>query len=207
MNQNALPPADLNKLRNILGNAKALINKVEGGNYETGNVNLDTSVTGEQLVENSGGHTNTSGPSTSNVAPKVVNGQAQYKNMNTSKMPAHIKEAMMKQPIPQMSMAGTTFSLDDVSELVDKPLPTTLSNPKRPASIQENRQPIVQNVNDSFTVSETALRGIIKDVVKDELLEFMSETFTKKLTEQAIKKTINTLIREGKITTKKKVNS
>lgn len=206
MNQNALPPADLNKLRNILGNAKALINKVEGGEYETGNVSLDTSVTGEQLVENSGGQPNTSGPNTSNVAPKVVNGQAQYKNMDTSKMPAHIKEVMMKTPIPQMSMANATFSLDDVSDLVDKPLPTTLSNPKRPAGIVESTQQVQQNTNDTFTVSETALRGIIKDVVKDELLEFMSETFTKKLTEQAIKKTINTLIREGKITTKKKVN-
>jgi len=209
-NQNPLPPADLSKLKNILGNAKAIMRKTEGGNYETGNVSLDTSVSGNQLVE---GNQQTGQPQqmsnpTNNPAPQIVNGQAKYRNMETSKMPSFIKEAMQNNPIPQMSMAGNTFSLEDMGDLVDKPIPTQMKNPKRPAQIQEQRQApqVQQNVNDSFTVSETALRGIIKDVVKDELLEFMSETFTKKLTEQAIKRTINTLIKEGKLKTKKPVN-
>lgn len=209
-NQNPLPPADLSKLRNILGNAKAIINKTEGGNYETGNVSLDTSVAGNNLIEShqipqEGVPQQMSNP-TNNPAPKLVNGQAHYKNMETSKMPSFIKEAMQNNPIPQMSLAGNTFSLEDMGDLVEKPMPTKIQNPKRPAQIQEQHQAIRKNSNDSFTVSETALRGIIKDVVKDELLEFMSETFTKKLTEQAIKRTINTLIKEGKLKTKKPVN-
>lgn len=207
-NQQALPPADLNKLRGILGGAKALMNKVDSGDYETGNLSLDTSVSGNQLVEGNGQMPQqqqyNGGENTTNVAPKVVNGQAQYRNMETSKMPDFIKEAMKNQPIPQMNMQSSTFSLEDVQDLVEKPLPTQMKNPKRaPQPLQEQRQ-VQQNANDTFTVSETALRGIIKDVVKDELLEFMSETFAKKLTEQAIKRTINTLIKEGKIQTKKK---
>lgn len=209
-NQQALPPADLNKLRNILGGAKAIMNKTESGTYQKGNVTMDTSVTGDQLIEGTGQQMpqqhQGSNP-TNNPAPQIVNGQAQYRNMETSKMPAFIKEAMMNNPIPQLAGPNHTFNLDDVSDLVEKPMPTTMQNKPRPAqNIQEQRQPVQQNNNDTFTVSETALRGIIKDVVKDELLEFMSETFAKKLTEQAIKRTINTLIKEGKLKTKKPVN-
>ncbi len=202
---------DANRLKAMLGGAKALMNKVESGNYEEGNVQMDTSVTGDQLVEGSGHQQqiNQRPPQgihpTNNPAPKIVNGKAQYKNMESSKMPSFIKEAMINAPMPAMSM-NSTFTLDDVSDLVDKPMPTTMKNPPRPAQIQEQRQSVQQNSNDTFTVSETALRGIIKDIVKGELLDFMSETFAKQLSEQTIKKTINTLIKEGKIktTTKKK---
>ena len=53
--------------------------------------------------------------------------------------------------------------------------------------------------NDKITVSETVLRGIIKDV----LLEFLTVDYSKNLTEGVIKKTINTLIKEGKLKTKR----
>lgn len=194
MSSNPLPPADLSKLKNILGGAKAIMNKVDGGTYEKGNVNLDTSVTSDQLIE---GNNNPQirEPNKTNVAPQIVGGKAQYRNINTSKMPDFIKEAMINSPIPQINGLNHTFNLDDVTDLVDKP---------------QTKQPLIeqkQSNNDTFTVSETALRGIIKDVVKEELLTFMSETFAKRLSEQTIKKTINTLIKEGKIKTKRKINS
>lgn len=195
-------PVDASRLKGMLKGAKALMDKVETGNYQTGNINIDTSITGDQLVESVHGN-QVGGENTTNVAPKIVGGQPIYKNLETSRLPKSIKEAMIKQPIPQMSMANNTFTLDDVSDLIEKPLPRNTPVTKRP-QILETRQPISQ-VNDTFTVSETALRGIIQDVVNKQLLEFMSETFAKKLTEEAIKKTINTLIKEGKISTKKRV--
>ncbi len=200
-------PIDVSKLKGILKNSKALMDKVETGDYQTGNVSIDDSISGDQLIESVGGHSHY-GENTTNVAPKIVGGQPIYKNLETSKLPKSIKEAMLKQPIPQMSMANSTFTLEDVSDLVDKPMPARMpsANRPQPKPITERHQPI-QHVNDTFTVSEAALRGIIHDVVNKQLLEFMSETFAKKLTEEAIKKTINTLIKEGKIATKKKVNS
>lgn len=195
MNNQGMPTADLSKLKNILGNAKAIMKKTETGNYETGNVTLDTTVNGNQLVE---GNNQQTYSNPSNPAPQIVNGKGQYKNMETSKMPSFIKEAMKNTPIPQLSMANATFSLDDVQDLIEKPVQRQQVNNQRPINEQKS--------NDTFTVSESALRGIIKDVVKDELLEFMSETFTKQLSENTIKKTINTLIKEGKIKKKKTVN-
>lgn len=197
-------PADVSRLKNILGGAKALMNKVESGNYEKGNVNLDTSVSGDQLIEHTNGSYQQNSTNTNSVAPKIVNGQPQYKNMESSKMPSFIKEAMLNNPIPQLNNPNHTFSLEDVSDLIDKPLPTKVSNNKQ--SIRENIDTF-KHTNDTFTVSETALRGIITDIVKDQLLHFMSETFAKQLNEQAIKKTINILLKEGKISPKRKIGA
>ena len=48
---NAIPqPADLSKLKGILGKAKAVMNKVNEGNYESGNVD------GTALVQNTDGY-------------------------------------------------------------------------------------------------------------------------------------------------------
>ena len=48
----AQPPEDLSKLKNILGNAKSIMNKVNDGNYETGNVD------GNTLVQSTDGYVN-----------------------------------------------------------------------------------------------------------------------------------------------------
>ena len=55
------------------------------------------------------------------------------------------------------------------------------------------RQPL--NETQGLNTSETAIRGIVKEI----LLEFMTEQFTKTLTEDVIKRTINTLLKEGKL--------
>ena len=49
-----------------------------------------------------------------------------------------------------------------------------------------------------ITISEAGLRDMIKDV----LIEYLSADYSKNITEGVIKKTINTLIKEGKIKTK-----
>jgi len=187
---------DPNRLNKMLSRAKAVMKRVDEGEYSTGNVTL-SNVDGTQLVEQAAGTGEMVVQNRTNVAPQVINGQAQYKNMATSKLPENIKKAMMEQPIPQVNLASTTFTLADVdTELVANPTPIQNQQPRR---IQESIQH-----NDSFTVSEAALRGIIKDIVKDELLSFMNETYAKTLSEQAIKKTMNVLIKEGKIAVKKK---
>jgi hypothetical protein len=51
----------------------------------------------------------------------------------------------------------------------------------------------------------TISKSQLKDVVKDVLIEYLANEYSKTLTENTIKKTINTLIKEGKISTKKTV--
>ena len=43
----------------------------------------------------------------------------------------------------------------------------------------------------------------LRDMIKDVLIEFLTNDYNKTITENTIKKTINTLIKEGKIKTKR----
>lgn len=196
---NAIPPAaDLSKLKGILGNAKAIMNKVNNNNFETGNVDASA------LRQDTSGYVDQGSTPTQNQGQHQTLGDParQMGNINqaaiaNSNMPEAIKKAMMENPISQPTM-NHTFNIDDVSDLIDnKPLP--LPSTPRTQSRKVMNESMVQNNNDTFTVSESSLRGIIKDV----LIEYLSADYSKNLTEGVIKKTINTLIKEGKIKTKK----
>jgi hypothetical protein len=207
-------PIDVNRLKGILGGAKAVMNKVDEGSYSKGNVHLDESVNGNQLIDanqaQSQGYHQQQQPQQPqqprNVAPKMNGGQANYKNIENSKLPDNIKQAMMENPIPQLSGPNHTFNLEDVDDLVEKPMPMNHRPNTRVNENVQQQQPIQQNANDTFTVSESTLVRIVEDIIDKKLNNFMTETYNKTLTEQAIKKTINTLIKEGKVKTKKKVN-
>jgi hypothetical protein len=192
-------PIDVNRLKGILGGAKAIMNKVETGDYEVGQV--DSRALNEDGVQQMMAEGITR-PQQS-VAPQMTPDQPMYRNLESSKMPSFIKDAMVNTPIPQMgSPAGHTFNLEDVQEQTQQRAPQFPSTPKTEPRqpIYEQQQPMGANPNGTFTVSETALRAIVKDM----LLEFMTTTFTKSLSEDVIKKTISTLIKEGKISVKKK---
>lgn len=190
-------PIDVNRLKHILGGAKALMEKVESGDYETGHV--DGRALNEEGIQQMMAEGITR-PLQHAVAPQITANQPMYKNINSSKMPAAIKEAMMKTPIPQLTGPNHTFNYEDV---VDQPArkPQFPATPKtNPKQVYEQHQPIGANPNGTFTVSESVLRAIVKDM----FLEFMTQTFTQNLSEEVIKKTITTLIKEGKLNVKRK---
>ena len=175
---------DKNRLMAMLGGAKAVMNKVEGNDYERGNVNENqiTANPDKLLKELPEGHTP---PSTYVPNPNGI--EQTHKNLHTTKMSPAIVKAMMENPMPQQSMGGT-FDLSDVAELVGKqPIINTPVNEAVYTPIKTGEKMI--------TISESQLDAKIKDA----LLSFMTETFTKTLTENTIKKTITTLIKEGKI--------
>jgi hypothetical protein len=194
-------PLDVSRLKGILGGAKAIMNKVETGDYTTGNVDgraLNEDGVQQMMAE---GITR---PQTS-VAPQMQANQPLYKNMETSNMPSAIKEAMMKSPIPQGNGVNHTFNLEDVQPQAAQQVQKSVAQ-QYPQTPRTNPQPVYEqqqvgaNGNGTFTVSESALRAIVQDM----LLEFMTQTFTQNLSEDVIKKTIGTLIKEGKINVKKK---
>jgi hypothetical protein len=184
----APPPADLSKLKGILGNAKSIINKVNDGNYETGNIDSNA------LVQSTDGYVSQGNVSTDNQAATMGNatrsmGQPNKNTIINSKMPEAIKKAMLENPISQPKM-NHTFNLDDVSDLIDEK-PITTQTPKNRVN-----ESVIKG--DMITISESSL----KDMIKDVLIEYLSGDYSKNITEGVIKKTINTLIKEGKIKTK-----
>ena len=196
---NAVPPAaDLSRLKGILGNAKAIMNKVNDNNFETGNVDSSSLVqdTSNYVNEGQAPQQEIQGQTMGDPTRKM--GNLSHDAIANSNMPESIKKAMMENPIAQPTM-NHTFNAEDVADLMgEKPMPAP-SAPRTQARKPMNES-MVQQTNDSFTVSESSLRGIIKDV----LVEYLAADYSKNLTEGVIKKTINTLIKEGKIKTKEK---
>ncbi len=195
MNQTP-PPADLSKLKGILGNARNIMNKVNSNNFETGNIDSTA------LVQNTDNFIEENNVPAANVATGMGDPTRKMPNVSEDKirnsnLPESVKKAMLENPIAQPTM-NHTFNLDDVSDLIDeKPMPAPSAPRTQPR--QQVNESVIQG-NNSFNVSENVLRAMIKDV----LIEYLAGDFSKNLTEGAIKKTINTLIKEGKLKTKTK---
>jgi hypothetical protein len=154
-------PIDVSRLKNILGGARAIMDKVESGNYETGHV--DGRALNEDGIQQMMAEGITRPQVQHAVAPQINANQPMYKNINSSKMPSVIKEAMMKSPIPQMTGPNHTFNYEDVADQVPPQ-----RTPQFPQTPRTNPQPVYEqqqigaNNNGTFTVSESALRAIVK---------------------------------------------
>jgi hypothetical protein len=198
---NSIPqPVDVNKLAGILAKAKNVMRATETGNYKTGNIdssrlveNTENYLDESNVNMNSVNHNNTYQPQTNQ---KPV-GQYNEEMVRNSRLPENIKKAMLENPIPvPNNPIGHTFNLEDVAHLMDdKPMPAP-STPRTRQTVNEN-----YNNSDMITIHKNEL----KDIVKDVLIEYLTNEYAKNLTETTIKKTINTLIKEGKIGTKKNI--
>tara|TARA_R110000796_G_scaffold63162_2_gene145630 strand:+ start:4324 stop:4950 length:627 start_codon:yes stop_codon:yes gene_type:complete len=196
-------------LVNLLGNARKLMNKVETGDYSPGNVNSgmmveDTGQLLSQIPENANA---TSRP----VSNKPI--QNTYVNINKTKMDPKIVQAMVENPIeiPHVNFGsaggGAAFDLEDVAELLPNNNRQVVSEQKFVSPEVSTREPTTnfappQVRNSAGQVLLTLTEAELDKKIQDALLEFMAKTFAKTLTENTIKKTMNVLIKEGKLSVK-----
>lgn len=181
---------DVNKLKNILGNARAIMNKVDESSStpkRNNNKRDDDDYDGygdevKYLSVNEVPQEQLQAMGDPTRKPPTIT-EEQIRNSN---LPEAIKQAMINNPIPQMGGPNPTFNIEDVADII----------PSQRQVVKETIAPMKV----TSTVDESKLRELIKDV----LIEYLTTDYTKSLTENVIKKTINTLIREGKIQQKKK---
>ena len=189
-------PVDINRLKNILGAAKKVMKAADEKFPEK---------KASPISESQRGYAQTSNPiydERDEREPEYPQYSRERGNQNqqvqdytvesvmASNLPPIIKQAMIKNPIPKLTMSTPKFSLDDLEDLVDKPAPKRV--------IRESQQP--REDSDMISISPAKLN----EMIEAKVYEVLSHMYTKTISEQAIKKTINTLISEGKIATKKK---
>jgi hypothetical protein len=192
-------PVDINKLKGILGSAKSIMQKVENKDFSTGHVNARAlTEEGVQELYNEGYSTPSNNSQLNTVDPTSENYADTVKN---SKLPDVIKRAMLDNPIPKIQPTLTnTFSLNDDSDMIEKPM----GLPKTPKTSSRNVSTLKENVSHYNSDMITISRAELSLLIKEEVMNFLTKSYTESLTESAIKKTITTLIKEGKIVTKKK---
>jgi hypothetical protein len=180
-------PVDLNNpaLMALLSKSKNVMKKVEATAPIVLSEATQRQTAAEAMLE-----PETSAP----MQPRAAAGYTREQVL-ASKMPQNIKEAMLKS-IPVME-ASPVYTLDDLED--DNVVMTP--NKRRPITKQAVNESRVQSNSDLITIS----RGELKEMINDSLVKFLTESYNKTLTEAAIKKTIQTLINEGKLSVKKKI--
>jgi len=190
------------RLMAMLGGAKQVMDKVGDTNYKVDHARIQEGMSGGdvQLLD---AVPNGAAPQGNPTRPMGNS----YKNLETSKMPQAIKDAMTSNPMPQFEMAsgnGPTFNLEDVKSLVR---PQAHQQQPQAQQVRQVVQQIPQQqqmnensfVNSQGKMLVTLTEAELDKKINDALLQFMATTFTKNLTENTIKRTITTLIKEGKI--------
>lgn len=172
--------ADLSKLKNILAKSKAVMKQTDadlgapmGNNTPTtdqeGRYQGSSVEYGEKEMPNlteafAEKYGMTDGKISKPVAPK--NGH--YPNLAKSKMPKAVLDAMVNNPIeiPENPFAGSSFTLDDVPELVEQPK----------QQIQES----IQKPQSNGSIGREEIREVIReefgDMVRDILDEYMEKS-------------------------------
>jgi len=187
--------------------AKQTMNAVESGNYKVDHTKANAMLqqsNGEKLLESL-----PDGATPNTRVDRPINTPSE-EQISKSRLPDSVKKLMMEQPIPKMdSGGGTTFSLDDVKNMVKS---TTGNNQPIPQQQQQesNNNYRPQQVNETVVTNSkgqmlvTLTEAELDKKIDNALMKFMTEYFTKNLKEETIKKTISTLIKEGKLKVKSK---
>jgi len=191
-------PVNLSELSGILAKSRQIMSKVENEKpvkesrdsvmRESYGSGYDEKDEREAIYENYETQQNS-------FDPTNVQDYTEEQVMN-SKLPANVKEAMIKNRIPRLSAPPSKFTAEDISRITGAPI-------KRPTQsrpmVNENIQKPQQN-SEMVTISKTEL----KEMINEGINTFFKQVYNKTITEETIKKTINLLIKEGKITLKKK---
>jgi hypothetical protein len=194
-------PVDLNKLKSILSNAKKIMKatddrfqpKKQSGLNE-GRVDYNS---GPLYDERDEREPNYPTPNLSEyTSQEPVQSVRDYteEDIINSKLPPIVKEAMLRNPIPKPTMSFSKFNLDGLEDLIEKPALKPASKPAPKTQIRESINSSEQTINISLSQ--------LNEMIDKRVNEVLANMFAKTLAEQTIKKTIGTLIKEGKINKK-----
>jgi hypothetical protein len=196
-------PVDLHALSAILGKAKQVMNVVESREPEkkaTKSRDFDSRESYNQpLYDNTPVYSEADerDPIYENYQPasqgSVGNSNYTPEQIMASNLPPAIKEAMLNKPIPRLSGPPSKFTAEDIAKITG----ATIRKPNE----SKPRQVVKEGTgSDMITVNRVELQNMIDESIN----RFFKQVYDKTVTEETIKKTINTLIKEGKIQTKRK---
>jgi hypothetical protein len=179
------------KLAALLKNSKAIMNKVEDNSFERGNIDPSMLVTEGDLVE-----TPVQTNRMSNTQSVNRTNTTKFKNINNTKLPKQVVEAMVNNPIEIPETPFHTFDISDnlinevnsvgnggYDEYEEKPIPNKLSQPPK-------KQIVKERINES----SSDIREMVKEEISRLLPKIIAEYFDQRvISEQIQVKVGNTL--------------
>lgn len=181
---------DANKLKTILSGARAVMQAVDSGNYQKGNI--DPSMLSASSDSNNLSEGIPSRYEEPVMAPQQSR-QMGYRNLHTTKMPKEIVQAMIENPIPIPDSPYHTFELNEdfLSEI-------------NPESVSKKTQQ--RTTNPAQRLAETkrnSMVGLTEDevrqIVRDEMQEIIYEYFDQRVIKEDIQIKVGSTIFSGKL--------
>ena len=175
-----------NDLMQRLVQAKKVLNKVENGDYEKGNVNEDILRTNpEDLM------------STENSAPIRQPQQPNFQKIQESKLPEAIKRAMIENPIPQISLSDS-LDLNFVEKtkklMENEGVSTKKSSPQKGSSVDSS-----DLVKQLTPIIENIVRKTVVEILDNKLNQILTAQQTMSINENLVLK-VGDSVFKGKIT-------
>ena len=190
-----------NDLMQKLVNAKKLMNKVDSGDYERGNINEAAIMGGsgdENYGENYSENLNEYQEMPVDTSKMMSKGAPTADRISQSKLPDAIKKAMMENPIPQISLSET-IDMDFVKgakrlmeqEGVGKQQPQQRNTPR----------PQQQSTSSNIDMNAIAvlIENTVRKVMDEKLNQLLSAHTTSTINENLVLKVGDSIFR-GKIT-------
>jgi hypothetical protein len=175
-----------NDLMRKLVNAKKVMNKVDGGNFERGHINENV------LLSNPEDLMNTQTPSQPTARPVGV---PSIDKIRESKLPDAIKKAMIDNPIPQISL-NETLDMDFVKGA--KRLMEQEGVATKKTSVQSNiGKPTNQNID--MNAIATLIENTVRKVLDEKLNQILTAQQTQSINENLVLK-VGDSVFKGKIT-------
>jgi hypothetical protein len=179
-----------NDLMHKLVQAKKVMNKVDGGNYERGHVN-------ENILRSDPSEIDMSQVQQSNTS-RPVNGPVNVERIQNSKLPDAIKRAMIESPIPQMDQISLTDSLDmniiqGAKRLMEQ---EGLSSKK---TQPQQRQQVSSVGNIDMNAIAVLIENTVRKVMDEKLNQILTAQQTQSINENLVLK-VGDSIFKGKIT-------
>ena len=177
-----------NDLMKKLVQAKKVMNKVDGGNYEKGLVN------GEMLRSDPSELMEMQTPQQTNTRP--VGGNMNVDKIQNSKLPDAIKKAMIEHPIEQMPSISLNETLDMDFVKGAKRLMEQEGVATRPSA--QPKQTIVNNNIDMNAIA-VLIENTVRKVMDEKLNQILTASTTSSINENLVLK-VGDSIFKGKIT-------
>jgi hypothetical protein len=186
-------PISSNDLMQRLAQAKKVMNKVDGGNFERGHVNESMLLSDpEEYIQNS------NAPALS--ATRNVSAPASVDKIKNSRLPDNIKQAMIENPIQQMPQISLSETLDmDFVKGAKRLMEQEGTSSKKPQPQQ--KQSLATNTGGNMDMNAIAvlIENTVRKVMDEKLNQILTASTTASINENLVLK-VGDSIFKGKIT-------
>lgn len=193
MSQQGSGTISSNDLMQKLVQAKKVMNKVDGGNYERGHVNEAALFSSPEELMGGNQEAQVSRSATRPMGTPSVD------RINQSKLPDAIKKAMIENPIPQMDQISLNDTLDmDFVKGAKRLMEQEGVGKKQPQRTQQvQSQPYSSNID--MNAIAVLIENTVRKVMDEKLNQILTASQTSSINENLVLK-VGDSIFKGKIT-------